>query len=142
MSKAQQIQDRIEKANQLLRVIATRGRCFFSHKHEDGLVIARFRRQENGSIWLLNEWTKEWIYVSRRNNNGTYKGFHHGGTLRALVTALVAWIREEDLVSPHYFNKHWGYSPREIEQIVSTGYELEIVWKPLDNPSTGRSRQA
>ena len=137
MSNTEQIRDRIQKANEFLRVIATRGRCFFSHLHDDGLVIARFWRKENGSLWLLNEWKREWMYVSRRNNDGTYKGFRHGGTLRALITALVDWIREEKLISAQSFNRHWGYPERDINQIIESGLSLGIVAKPVDTESSG-----
>ena len=138
MTTAAEIKDRIEKANQFLCTIATRGRCFFAYKHDDGIVIARFMRQQNGSLWLLNEWKKEWMYVSRRNNDGTYKGFHHGGTLRSLITALVDWIRDGDLMlNPGAFNSHWAYPEQDLRVIINVGQDLGIILRPVDVSSTG-----
>lgn len=129
MNTKQDILNRIEAANEFVTAIASRGRRFFEYQHSDETIVAKFERRSNGSLWLLNEWKREFMYVSRRNNDGTYKGFHHGGTLRALVTALVDWIRDgHPKIWPGCFcAKHWAYPEHEMREIIVIGQKLGIV---------------
>lgn len=117
--------ERIEAANNFIRIIASNGRKFFAFHHPDGIEIARFRRSESGHIWFLNEWKRNWIYVSKY---GSWRGFHHGGTLHSLVAALVEFIRSGKQLRPEWFDaKHWAYYDEAMNIVVTEGQALGVV---------------
>lgn len=117
--------DRLEAANEFIRVIASNGRKFFAYNHPDGIEIARFRKGDSGHIWFLNEWKRNWIYVSRY---GPYRGFHHGGTLHSLVSALVEFIKSGKQLRPDWFDaKHWAYHDGSMNVVVVEGQRLGII---------------
>lgn len=123
--------ERVAAANKFIEAIASRGRRFFEYVHHgnDGCrmrQVAQFKRDHNGKIWFLNEWKLKWIYVSRP---GAWRGFHHGGTLHAVVSCLVRFIRtgETQIHGSNLDAKHWGYSADEMREIVAIGQECGVV---------------
>ena len=122
---------RIEAANEFIRLIASRGRRFFEyvHKREDGgthTEVACFKRDARGKLWFWNEWKCIWMYVSKY---GPYKGFHHGGTLHSLVAAIVDFIKTgKPVFNSKFFNaKHWAYTPEDMQELVERGKSLGII---------------
>lgn len=74
---------RIAAANELLGVIASCGRNFFSL----GDRTAQF--EWDRGLWFRLESGARF----RITNRSRWRGFHHGGTLRGLVSLLAEWIR-------------------------------------------------
>jgi hypothetical protein len=118
--------ERIAQANEFIRCIASHGRRFFEYVHPDRTEVAHFRMGDDGKLFFWNEWSCIWIYVSRY---GPYKGFHHGGTLHSLVSALVEFIKDgQCCFHPSFFNaSHWSYDALGISAIIETGQRLGII---------------
>jgi hypothetical protein len=114
---------RLDAANEFIGSIASHGRRFFEYVHDDGRQVAQFRRGDWGHIFFWNEWKRQWIYVSRY---GAWKGFHHGGTLHALVGNLVRFIRSGEQLNAGFFGSHWGYGD-DMETVVETGKRLGVI---------------
>lgn len=129
--KSEDIIKRVEAANQFIALIASRGRRFFEYVHHrtDGgthTEVACFKRDDRGKLWFWNEWTCNWMYVSKY---GPYKGFHHGGTLHSLVAALVDFIKSGNAYfHESFFNaRHWAYSPEDMQELIEQGKSLGII---------------
>lgn len=114
---------RLDAANDFVEAIASNGRRFFEYVHDDGREVARFKRDERGHIWFWNEWHRKWIYVSRYR---AWKGFHHGGTLHALVGNLVRFIRSGEQLNAGFFSSYWGYGD-DMETVIETGKRLGVI---------------
>lgn len=78
-------QARLEKANELLVVIATHGRRFFHHNG----TTARLELDERGRVWFIDHYSKRRIYTHRP---WLRRGFSSGGTMNALIRALRDFI--------------------------------------------------
>lgn len=122
---------RLESANEFIAEIAHRGRRFFEYVHDTDnpavvrCEVAKFLRDDNGKLWFWNEWRCKWIYVSKY---GSWKGFHHGGTLHSLVAQLITWIKGGQQLNAAFFTaRHWGYSEDEIGEIIEDGRQRGIV---------------
>lgn len=126
--------DRVEAANKFIEVIASNGRRYFEFNHDNGAegprrLVAKFRRDPDGKIWFFNEWRENWIYVSKY---GAWRGFHHGGTLHAVVGRLVKFIQTGEQLWPGIFDeKHWGYADG-MSVVVTEGVALGVI-RPITN---------
>ncbi len=78
--------DRLDRANQLVAVIAAHGRRFFVHHGH----VASFQLDKTGHIWFIDDYSKKRIYTHWTRDE--WKGFSHGGTLRDLVISLRDYI--------------------------------------------------
>lgn len=76
--------DRLEIANEFIKIIASHGREFF----KTGNQIA-YMKIKAGHVYWVDDYTHAEIYLSYKYWT---KGFTHGGTLRALVQALRLYI--------------------------------------------------
>lgn len=103
--------ERAHLCNELLTVMATTGRRFFSDKG----AVARFEVDERGRVFFVDSYTKARIYTAY---TGRWTKFSHGGTMRRLVEALVTFIRNGLPITPGYFGPWpvelcggdlWGY---------------------------------
>jgi hypothetical protein len=118
---------RIEKANEVIRIIASHGRKFFSHNSEIGHFVAN----ERGQLFFVDSYTKKPVYVQYR---GDWIGFTEGGTLRTLVEMLRDYItgKREDIAMgcfgpwPAWYcdGDPWGYGA-EMERVrLEIGLEI------------------
>jgi hypothetical protein len=80
-------QERLEQANELLRLIAHSGRKFFAHNGR----VSRFEFDYRGRIWFVDAYRETRIYTHAPNSN--WRGFSEGGTLHAAVLHLRDYIR-------------------------------------------------
>jgi hypothetical protein len=110
--KPLQKQLRLEKANQLLKVIASCGRRFFAHQGR----VSRFELDTGGRVWFVDAYNEARIYTHR--TNGRWRGFSEGGTLRSLVIALRDYIQTGEPIPSGYLGPWpdwycagdpWGY---------------------------------
>lgn len=122
------INERVEHANELIKVIASHGRNFFGHKGD----IATLELDKNGKVWFVDEYTKCRIYThySRR-----WKGFNHGGTLRGLVEAMRDYITKGKKltlgwIAPTRYNPEngdiWGYGKEAAATVREEAAKLPI----------------
>jgi len=121
-------EERRHNANTLLRVIASCGRKFFRHK--DNWAYFIFNNQYR--IFFVDNYTQQHIYTHRQ---GYWKGFSHGGTLKALVEKLRDYIKDGTKLPegqlgpwPDWYCKGdlWGYG-EDMEQVREAARKMEIT---------------
>lgn len=95
-------QERARKANELIEIIAFRGRRFFNHRYG----ISCFRVDRRGRVWFWDGHTAVCIYVAYKHWS---KGFAQGGTLRAFVNALRDYIRTGESIFTEHLGP-WGHN--------------------------------
>lgn len=117
--------ERVENANKFILSIANHGRKFFRFPHPAGDQIASIILGEDGKLFFWNEWNFRRIYISK---HGPWKYFHHGGTLYAVVSGLVRYIKTGATMNASFFDRHWGYGD-EINFVVKDGLNLGILHK-------------
>lgn len=129
--------ERLKAANELLVVIASCGRRFFYSSRFDR--TATMERDERGRIWFHDEYTGKRIHTHYR---GEWRGFTNGGTLQALVIALRDFIVCGRTVNARQFGPWsdwlcggdlWGYGA-DMEQVRSAARRLGIV---AETPTVG-----
>lgn len=125
--------DRVDHINQLINLIATHGRNFFSHKG----TIANMEKDKNGKIWFVDYYTRRRIYVAYQ---GKWSGFTSGGTLKALVQHYFyeyiktgKKINIQVLAEPDFYNDGgnvWGYELGEAKKMRQLAAKLPCVAVP------------
>lgn len=98
-------QQRIETINKLITFISERGRRFFYSNRTinmENIDSTAFMELKNGRIYFIDDYTRREIAVI--NNYRDWKGFSHGGTLRALILDFAEYIR-----TGKYSNGNNGY---------------------------------
>ncbi len=127
--------ERAEHANALLMVVASHGRRFFRDER-DG-TITRFEVGARGEVWLHDKYTKRRIYT--QYEQGRWRGFSEGGTLRDLCRALRDYIRHGKPIAPGWFGPWpdyvcggdlWGY-----------GEDMETIRREVAKLPCVRSRE-
>lgn len=121
-------QERADKANQLIKVIASFGRTFFNH---NGLV-SKFVIDHHGHIWFVDAYSKKQIYT--HYTQGRWHGFSEGGTLRDVVIRLRDFIRTGEHAAnvfgpwPQWYSggDPWGYGA-DMQKVHSTAVGLGII---------------
>jgi len=119
MSKNELKVARLEHANQLIRLIASHGRKFFSHKDR----IAELSLDQRGRIWLCDDYTGQLIYT---HYSGRWREFSHGGTMRDFIVILRDYIQYGKqlplgIICYERRGMHdgnvWGYDPDEAMKL-------------------------
>ena len=125
-------QDCIEVINKLIKFISERDRKFFYSNRTvnmDNVDSVAFMKLKNGRIYFVDDYTRREIAVI--NNHRDWKGFSHGGTIRALILDFTKYIRtgEQSNGDNGYGGlhcRHWGYSEEAQREIIhyakSIGY--------------------
>tara|TARA_R110001606_G_scaffold8453_3_gene37202 strand:+ start:5382 stop:5849 length:468 start_codon:yes stop_codon:yes gene_type:complete len=119
--------DRVEHANELIRLIASCGREFFRH----GETVAHMEIDQRGKVWFVDEYTRRRIYTHYRDD---WRGFNHGGTLRNLIEDLRDYISKGEtlnplVITPKRLRDHsniWGYEPSEAEALRQAAWKLPM----------------
>ena len=123
---------RVEIANEILRIVASHGRKFFS-LYGDGSPkanqpdrISFFELRLRDRLWFIDKCTQHPIYTAYK---GRWRGFSEGGTLRNLVEALRDYImRGEKIHVKAHFGPWpewvsggdlWGYGEKEMALVRS-----------------------
>lgn len=142
--------ERLAHANALIGIIATHGRRFFWHggvhvwdpaAQASVLVPAdRTARLElrRGRVYFIDDYTDKPVYTHPTRFGNRWRGFSHGGTLRALVedmrdyvtngTPIARWkIVIQQLNSPGLEDNVWGYDAQAAAQVREQAYALPIV---------------
>jgi hypothetical protein len=123
-------QARLDKANQMLRVIGSCGRRFFYSKEHDR--YASLVLDARGMVFLIDDYTGERIYTHYR---GRWQGFSHGGTLKDLIEDFRDYIMRNRLLPARSFGPWpahycggdlWGYGA-SMQQVRDEAKRLGIV---------------
>lgn len=130
MGKREQECVRLAKVNELIRVIGSCGRHFFQYR--TGRRFAHMEIDPRGRVWFVDDYTQERIYTHRE---GRWRGFSHGGTLKALVEFFRDHIKRGTLLHAGYFNTSstwrsghvWGYPPEDLEKVRKAALRLGIL---------------
>lgn len=123
-------QKRLETINKLIKFISERGRRFFYTKdtiNHDGVRNVAYMKLINGRIYFVDNYTTKEIAVL--DNGRDWKGFSHGGTLRALVLDFTELIRNGKYSNGSngyggLYCGHWGHSEEIQSEIINYAKEI------------------
>lgn len=121
-------EDRLEKANEFLRVMGSHGRGFFCH----GGVMSWLEQDARGRIWFVDSWRGEMVYT---HYHGRWRHFTQGGTLKSLIEALRVYVMNGARLStralwwPDWYCEGdlWGYGEEGMKPVRETALRLELV---------------
>ncbi|HDL6885646.1 TPA: hypothetical protein PXL93_001581 [Yersinia enterocolitica] len=125
-------QQRLDHANQLIRIIAAHGRRFFFDTRTER--VAQLELNNTGRVFLIDEYTGKRIYTHFENRH--WKGFNHGGTLRSLVIMMRNYICKGERIDAYYLGPEnsslrkgniWGYPEEAIEAVRNEAGLLPII---------------
>lgn len=109
--------ERLETANEIVRVIASHGRHFLSENSDrrepiESPFISCFLVDVNREVWFVDRYSRKHILVRHQE----WPGWSDGGTLRGIVVHLAAHIATGAPINAGYFGispdwmpDHWGY---------------------------------
>lgn len=138
--RVKKYRDRACRVNDLLRVIASCGRRFFSEAseyHKDEKMVGRvscIEVDDKLGIFLVSSWRGRRISLRGPYYQWRDRGFHQGGTLQSLVQALVGFIRTGKPIGgffgpfPSYMceGDPWAYGKKNMEHIEREAQRLGI----------------
>lgn len=125
-------QQRLDHANQLIRIIAAHGRRFFFDTRTER--VAHLELNNTGRVFLIDEYTGKRIYTHFENRH--WNGFNHGGTLRSLVIMMRNYICKGERIDAYYLGPEnsslrkgniWGYPEEAIEAVRNEAGLLPII---------------
>jgi len=129
-------QQRVEHVNQAIRIIADHGRRFFYNQVADR--YASMEVDQRGKVWFIDDYSARRIFTHKTNWGGRWRGFSHGGTLRAVVEAFRDYIRTGEPIHPGYlgperFNDSniWGYDEAGMKAVREQAGALPVFQQPV-----------
>ena len=128
-------QARLQHANDLIKIIGSHGRRFFYNKERD--VFARLELR-NGRLWWIDDYRGAEVYILNTGFRRHWRGFSHGGTLRALVEDIREYITKgtripgrkiviQQLGKDDLSENIWGYDAEGAKAVRAAAYALPIV---------------
>jgi hypothetical protein len=127
---------RAEQVNQAIRIIADHGGRFFYSK-----AMNRYASMEvdnRGKVWFIDDYTGKRIFTHKTVWGGRWRGFSHGGTLRAVVEAFRDYTRTGEPMHPGYhgperFNDSnvWGYDEESMRVVREQAGALPVFRQPV-----------
>lgn len=121
-------EERLAKANQMIRAIASCGRKFFAYQDR----VSRFDVDGRGRVWFIDKYTQKRIYT---HYAGQWRGFSDGGTLHGVAVALREFIIHGKQLRPTTFGPWpewicggdlWGYG-EDMQSVRDAAKDLGIV---------------
>lgn len=119
--------ERIDHANELIRLIATYGRKFFEHKG----FVSTLELGKNGRVFFVDYYTQRRIDTHK---SGDWRGFTSGGTLRGLVEQMRDYVKKGNPIPLDYIGLYrgngtniWGYEEDEIRKLRAAVSDLPII---------------
>ena len=114
---------RARKANRLICVIATTGRCLLRYRDR----VARLEVSPRGRVFLVDYYTGRRIDTHR---SGAWRGWTGGGTMKELMEAFRVFICTGKGLHPEAFGPHtadmWAYG-LAMRTVRDTAKELGIT---------------
>lgn len=125
--------DRLAHANALIKVISDHGRRFFWDK--DSQRIARLEVDARGRVWWIDDYREARVYTHRATFGNDWRGFSHGGTLRALVEDMRDYISKGQCIARWKIAPErlcsdgdiWGYGPHAAGAVRVAAFALPIM---------------
>lgn len=120
-------QERLYKANELIRVISRTGRKFFRYKDE----VSRLELDTRGRVWFVDAYNGSRCYT---HYTGKWRNFTNGGTLKDLIIALKDYIVKGTPVPAGHFGPWpdwccdgdlWGYGD-DMEKVSEAYRRLRL----------------
>jgi hypothetical protein len=120
--------ERLDRANKVLRTIASCGRHFFAYEYK----VGQLELDDHNRLWFCDACTNKRIYTAYK---GRWKHFTEGGTMRDLVRALCRFVREGTKLHPRVFGPWpqwycdgdlWGYGDAMVT-VRNAAIELEVI---------------
>lgn len=123
---------RTEHANELINLIAAHGRRFFYCKSTG--KTAHFSLIKN-RVYFNDDYTGKAIMIRQTKD---WKGFSHGGTLRALIEKIAEYIRTGNQIYIGWIGPEtsftngniWGYTEEEMTKTRTEALKLSIIKQP------------
>src|SRR5574337_318330 len=127
--------ERLQHANDLIKLIAAEGRRFFYCQTTDRTAHLLLR---HGHVYFVDDYSGKEIYCSSPGFGNKWRGFSHGGTLRDLVedmrdyvlrgTPIPRWkIVIRQLGQPGLEDNVWGYDVDSARRLRHAAYQLPII---------------
>lgn len=128
--------ERVQHANDLIKVISEHGRRFFFDSASGR--VAAMQLDERGRVWFVDDYSNKPVYTHRSGFGNDWRGFSHGGTLRALVEAMRDYIVNGQRLHPEYIaperlnpgSNIWGYSCDAAKAVREAAFKLPIFSTP------------
>ena len=95
-------QERLEAANELMKVIANCGRKFFRYKD----FISSLELSSTDRVFFIDQYTKKRIYTHRYYCR--WDGFTGGGTMKMMIESLRDFITKDSKMRKEYFQHDMG----------------------------------
>lgn len=129
-------QERLKAVNELIQVIASCGRNFFSYNSDrgnkvDNPFISFMEVDQRGRVWFTDYYTQKRIYT---HYSGRWNGFSSGGTLKSLVCCFRDFIKKGSQLRKEYFQPDvgsgfrnpWGYG-EDLLKVQDAAVRLGIA---------------
>lgn len=125
--------DRVNAANEFIRMIANCGRRFFRNTGAGQDAYLTLNTRLN-IVWLFDDYTGARINISKE---GRWDGFSHGGTLKSLIGSIGAFVLNGSTMRYGYFQpimdngfeNLWGYGD-DILIVRDEGVRLGLIRNP------------
>ncbi|SER37697.1 MULTISPECIES: hypothetical protein [Pseudomonas] len=125
-------QQRLEQANEFIKVVGSHGRRFFYNKTHDR--YARLELDARGRVWFIDDYSGKRVYTHETTFTSKWRGFTHGGTLKDLVKALREYVVHGKPLHPGYVAPErswsegniWGYGPEEARKVRQEAYKIPM----------------
>lgn len=126
-------QERLEHANQLIKIIGSHGRRFFWNEGKQRFASLALMR---GRVYYVDDYSGELVYTHHTPFGNDWRGFSHGGTLKALVqdmrdyvmhgTRIPRWRIVIERLQGGLANNIWGYPLEAALAVRAAAYALPI----------------
>jgi len=131
MGRREEREERLERVNELIHVIASHGRKFFCYEG----ITCWLELDERERLWFVDSWRGDRTYTHR---NGPWSTFHHGGTLKGLVECFRDFVMFNKQLSralfewPEWYCRGdlWGYGAN-MAPVREAADRLQIVRPPV-----------
>ncbi|WP_122523570.1 hypothetical protein [Pseudomonas viridiflava] len=122
---------RCEQVNQVIKIIGGHGRRFFFSESKQR--YASLEVDQRGKVWLIDDYTDKRIFTHPTTWGGRWKGFSHGGTLKALIERFRDYICDGKQIpigwlGPERFEDSniWGYDQQSIKAVRDQAAALPV----------------
>ena len=127
-------EERVKHANALIRVISDHGRRFFFNK--TSRRVAHIEMDNNGKLFWIDDYRATRVYMDTVGGYETrWRGFSHGGTLKALALEMRNYIRTGEQINIAYIcmsniagdSDIWGYGKEASKATRHAAAALPII---------------
>lgn len=122
---------RCKQVNQVIEIIGAHGRRFFFS--ESNQRYAKLEVDQRGKVWLIDDYTGKRVFTHPTTWGSRWKGFSHGGTLRALIERFRDYICEGkpmplNWLGPERFGDSniWGYDEESMNVVRHQAASLPV----------------